>query len=464
MSLQSINLTDKLLNDYWQAHHVFDGESNYYNLPSYLNGMVSATGNGFYDPSNKQAIFDAIKANDPSGFNSIVNGYKDFFGHGSLTGTGPNDTLNYDYQDSGNDWFAPGAMLAAPFAGAALAGGWGGAAAGASAAGGGAFGLGDTALGLGGAASGIGSGASSLASLAETAPSGTTGGGMTLSNPWGAGNATDLASLAEGGLPANAGANVFDTVAPSASGFGASGAALPSGWQSMLGVDGAPTLGGVGGSAAAGLPSALTGGSGASTATTAAKAGTALSRLLDGTATAADYASLAGTVGSGLLGAYGASKQASNLKALSDQYIAMGAPSRSRYEGSFAPGFSMENDPGYKDALDQSSKATLHALSVNGNPAGSPNAWAASLKDNYDKTAYPALQNYRSQNAATSGIASFNAAAPDTQAASIGANGKILDSLGKTAADVFSPKQSFSLADLMKFYGGNTGSNVFATA
>ena len=265
------------------------------------------------------------------------------------------------------------------------------------------------------------------------------------------------------------------------------------------------------------------GGPGASAAT-----GTALSRLLDGTATSDDWLKLGGTALSGGLGAFAANQQSktlaelareqrgaekaryddlvrreseryADLKAREDVAIGkrdaaiqfgreVGAPSRARYEGSYAPGFSMESDPGYKDALDQTAKATLHGLSVNGNPAGSPNAWATTLKDLYEKTAYPALQTYRSNNAATGGFGSYageGATVPglgtslpgstavgatggsqagfDTRAASTGADANVWNALGTAAGDVFAPKRQLSLADIAKMFSGG-GNSIFTVA
>lgn len=150
----------------------------------------------------------------------------------------------------------------------------------------------------------------------------------------------------------------------------------------------------------------------------------------------------------GALGAVAANKQAGSLSALSDKYMAMGAPSRARYEASFAPGFTMANDPGYQDALDQTTKATLHGMSVNGNPAGSPNAWAQTLSDVNSKFAYPALQSYRSGNAGAGGLAAFNAAAPGAATSAIDARGNVLNSAGAAVNDIFNPRQS--LADLLR--------------
>jgi hypothetical protein len=144
------------------------------------------------------------------------------------------------------------------------------------------------------------------------------------------------------------------------------------------------------------------------------------------------------------LGAYAANKQADSLQALADKYMNLGGPSRDRYEASFAPGFTMANDPGYTDALNQASKATMHALSVNGNPVGSPNAWGRSLQDLYEKTAYPALNTYRNQNASTGGIASFSAAAPGAATGAINAEGNVFNAVGGGINDIFNPKPSLA--------------------
>lgn len=258
-----------------------------------------------------------------------------------------------------------------------------------------------------------------------------------------------------------------------------------------------------------------------SLATSAGK--TALSRILDGTATASDYLSVGGAALPGVLGAISSSNQTSKLSDLANQQrqdeqaryadtvardnaryatatqredAAIGrqqsqiaadkavvAPSQARYESTFQPGFTMANDPGYTDALDQSSKATLHALSVNGNPAGSPNAWSQSLTDNYQKTAYPALQAYRNANATTGGFSSAGSGAAtipgigtnlpagatagsgigtqagsNTATAAIGQSGTTMADLGGAARDVLAP--TTTIDDLLKKLKG--AGNIFA--
>lgn len=282
------------------------------------------------------------------------------------------------------------------------------------------------------------------ASVAPAAAAGEAISGMNLTDPWAAPGGSSIADLANGSLPGNIGTNVLDTVAPSASGVGASGITLPPAWQQALGVEGSTQL-----------SSVLSGASGMAAKTAAQSA---ISRIVSGQGTAEDYLSVGLKALPGVVGALTSNSQANSLKALSDQYSGYGAPSRSRYEASFQPGFTMENDPGYKDALDQSAKATLHALSVNGNPAGSPNAWSQSLTDNYQKTAYPALQQYRNTNASAGGLQSGAAAAPGLATTAINQNGQTAANLGGAFRDATS--ESSSLADLLKKIKG--ASDIFA--
>ena len=194
--------------------------------------------------------------------------------------------------------------------------------------------------------------------------------------------------------------------------------------------------------------------------TGATGAGSALSRIIAGTGSAADYASVLGAGGAALLGAVGSSQQQSALNSLNQQYLDMGAPSRDRYNASFQPGFTMASDPGYTDSLNMSAKADANALSVNGNPGGSPNAWAQSLQDLQSKTAYPALQAYRNQNAATSGIGSFSAAAPATAQAAIGAGSNVYNAIGSGISSITNPQMTLS-----QFLAGqNSGSSIFKTS
>lgn len=297
--------------------------------------------------------------------------------------------------------------------------------------------LGPAAAAVGGAA-----GAAAAAGGGGAAAGGATGTGLTL------GNAASGASLAA-----------------TAAAAGGGGDGTGSGYN----VDGTPTgmVGGDGGG----------GGTGADTSTVDGSGGTdgggAVTSVLGGAGTLSNIAQWAkdnpallkalGTGAGGILGYIQSNRQADQLKSLSDQYAGYGAPSRARYEATYQPGFTMASDPGFTDALNQASKATMHSLSVNGNPAGSPNAWAQSLADNTAKFAYPALQTYRSQNANSGGISTFNAASPELATGAITAQGQGTNSLGKAAANIFSPAQPTSLADILKLYGQGSG-NIFGAA
>lgn len=370
--------------------------------------------------------------------------------------------------------------------------------------------------GLAGGAAAGGAGAGSLGDLAAT----DLGGGYSSIGPVSGGGASTLGDLGAGGAFDMGG--TAGTLGPGASGapstLGAGGAFDMGGSQGVFDSSGNPlynpsagasTLGGLGGAA--------------TTAASGASKATALSRILDGTATAADYLSVGGAALPGVIGAISSSNQTSKLSELANQQrqdeqaryadtvardnaryatatqredAAIGrqqsqiaadkavvAPSQARYESTFQPGFTMANDPGYTDALDQSSKATLHALSVNGNPAGSPNAWSTSLKDNYEKTAYPALQAYRNANATTGGFSSAGSGATtipgigtnlpagatagsgigtqagsNTATAAIGQSGTTMADLGGAARDVLAP--TTTIDDLLKKLKG--AGNIFA--
>ena len=147
-------------------------------------------------------------------------------------------------------------------------------------------------------------------------------------------------------------------------------------------------------------------------------------------------AQVLGAVAPSVLGYIGSKDIADQQAQLAREYMALGAPSRSRYEASYAPDFTMANDPGYTDALNQTSKSVLHGLSAQGNPADSPNAWAQSLSDIYQQTAYPALQNYRTTNATAGGLASAFPAGVDANNANLESQGNMWNAIGAGASSL----------------------------
>lgn len=174
----------------------------------------------------------------------------------------------------------------------------------------------------------------------------------------------------------------------------------------------------------------------------------ALSRIMDGTASTADWLSVIGGGAATGLGIYGANEQANKLKEIADRYYATGAPSRDRYEASFAPGFRAADMPGYQDALDTSTESLLRKASTGGNPVGNPGVMAEIAKYVTGNVALPALQNYRSQNANTGGYSSFNTAAPSAATGAVGAGSNVYNAIGSGIADLTNPRMT--LADLAR--------------
>src|SRR3990167_991129 len=175
-----------------------------------------------------------------------------------------------------------------------------------------------------------------------------------------------------------------------------------------------------------------------------ANAVSAVKNLLGSDGSMNDLASLLGKIAPAALGVIASNQQSKDYLQLADKYMGFGAPSRARYESSFVPGFSMANEPGYADALDQTTKSFLHKASIAGNPADSPNAWMQTLKDVNSTFAYPALQEFRRVNAGAGGLANMAPAAINAEGRSVGAERGIYDALGAGFADVFSPPKSLS--------------------
>ena len=226
-------------------------------------------------------------------------------------------------------------------------------------------------------------------------------------------------------------------------------------------------LGGVPAAAGAGLTlSQLAAGAGV------VNAGMSLSKLLGLTGDAATAVDALGRAVPGLIGAYAANKQADTLSDIAGkedarirEFMAYGAPSRDRYEASFAPGFDIGKDPALQGAMDTTSDTLLRRLSATGgNPYGNPSGMIEANKSVLNNVALPYLQNYRNQNASTGGYGAFNTTAAgggNTNAlnlAGLNADSGMWGGLAGAAGDVFNPKpQQQSLADLLKQLQGMGG-------
>ena len=90
----------------------------------------------------------------------------------------------------------------------------------------------------------------------------------------------------------------------------------------------------------------------------------------------------------------------------------------------------MESEPGYKNALDQTTQGILRGLSIKGNPADNPSMIYSALNDVNKGFAYPALTQYRNQNAATGGYSAYNTAAPETAVAQAGSQAGLYNAIG----------------------------------
>jgi len=141
------------------------------------------------------------------------------------------------------------------------------------------------------------------------------------------------------------------------------------------------------------------------------------------------------------------------LKSLADKADAYGAPSRARYEASYAPGFDLASaDPGYAGALDSASQGQMRALSTKGNPFGNPGGLIEAQKQVVNGTALPALNTYRNQNANTGAIGSLAASAPAAATNAIGSNANMYNAIGSGIAGLTNPPQTGtqSLSDFLK--------------
>lgn len=194
--------------------------------------------------------------------------------------------------------------------------------------------------------------------------------------------------------------------------------------------------------------------------TAGSTAGSAVGRFLSGAATADDYAKLAGTIGAAGLGVLGANQQAGALNDVADKYLQLGAPFRGKLLESYSPGFSMMNEPGFKDAMDVSTKSVLSGLSAQvGNPYDNPGAVQEAQKYIMGNVALPQLNTYRSQLGTFGALGTNTAGTADMGSA--GASGGMYDALGYGLSQLTG--NDTSLEGILKKYPGLLGSNYRLT-
>ena len=154
-----------------------------------------------------------------------------------------------------------------------------------------------------------------------------------------------------------------------------------------------------------------------------------------------DWEKFLAAFGPAALGAYASNEQTRNLREIADRQWGAGEPSRGRYEASFAPGFTMANDPGYTDMLNQGAESVLSNLSRGGNPYGNPSARTAAIETVSRNLAYPALQGYRTTNMAGGGLASIAAGAPAASTTAAGSEANAWNALGSGLSTYLNPPQ-----------------------
>jgi hypothetical protein len=157
---------------------------------------------------------------------------------------------------------------------------------------------------------------------------------------------------------------------------------------------------------------------------------------------------LLGKVAPSVLGYMGASKQADAYKDLMNQYFSLGAPYRDLLQKSYQPGFSLQNEPGFKDAMDTAHSTYMRAASAGnaqgvagGNPFDNPGAFMESQKYLMGSLGLPYLQNYRS---GLSGAGQLGLGpAAQFGGAGVNAEGGKYDAIGYGLGEVFNPKPDY---------------------
>jgi len=184
---------------------------------------------------------------------------------------------------------------------------------------------------------------------------------------------------------------------------------------------------------------------GAGTVGTAAT-GTALQRILDGSATTQDYLTLTGQVAPAALGMYASGQQTDALTGLANKYMEMGAPYRSRLEEISADPSQFYESP----QAQQATESVLRRLSAtHGNVAGSPYAQALTTDALFGQ-----YGQERDRLAGYGGLTQYNAAAPGAATAAIGSQANFYNALGGGIADVTTPRtQPRTLAEILRAGG-----------
>lgn len=172
-------------------------------------------------------------------------------------------------------------------------------------------------------------------------------------------------------------------------------------------------------------------------------AGSALGRILDGSATTSDWLSVLGTAGATGLGILGSSQQASTIRDLANQSRADREPFRQAALGYLQNPASYVEGPGAA-----TTDAVLRRLSVGGNPIGDPAKLGIATG--------AAMQDWRN---AVLGFGNLGLSGEDTRAqlglAGANADANVWNSLGYGLGQVTNPQKGFD--DFLKGFKGFGG-------
>lgn len=311
-----------------------------------------------------------------------------------------------------------------------------------------AAGAGGSAVGAG---AGIGSGGGEVVQQQLTNEA--LGGGLRAGAATGAVGGGELGSGLTAAAPAagNIGGGSLGT-GLTAAGVGAAGlGALGQG--SFAGENVNPVIGGASQAAATGLPGQGGGGAGGGTGT--GGGGSAVwNRIMDGTATAGDWASIAGSLAPGVLGYMGAGQQADAYKDIANQYMGMGAPYRQRLSDLYSDPSSFLKSQEVQVPVQQGTDAVARALSVNGNPTG--NGSALQEMQNYaSNQLFGRLGQEKDRLAGFGGLSQYNAAAPAANSNAINAQAGQYNAIGYGLGQALNPMPS--LDQYFRNMSGNGG-------
>ena len=185
-------------------------------------------------------------------------------------------------------------------------------------------------------------------------------------------------------------------------------------------------------------------------------AGSALSRILDGTATADDWLSVLGNAAPGVIGAFAADSQtkaindlAAQLKSQFDEYKGFGAPYRTKLTDLYADPSAFLSSKEVTTPVQQGSDIMARSLSMSGNPTGSGNSLQQLQSYSADQL-FGKLGQEKDRLGGFGGLSAYNSAAANSAGnqtlnlAGIQSGANMWNALGSSANNIFNPPKSYA--------------------